>query len=81
MNDTKVSLAGVIGVSSVVAVVAVGLSVVQEQAQSGSIVGSPMTSGATTVKSTAPSAPQIPMAVPQITGPAPLPPEEQGLPG
>ena len=63
MNDTKVWLAGVIGVSSVVAVVAVGLSVVQEQAQSGSIVGSQMITGATTVESSRTL--QIPLAVPR----------------
>jgi hypothetical protein len=81
VNGTNVRLPGVIGVSSAVAVVAVGLSVVQQQAQSGSIIGSPMTTGATTVQSTAPAAPQTPVAVPIITGPAPLPTEEQGLPG
>jgi ABC-type antimicrobial peptide transport system permease subunit len=81
VNRMKVWLAIVIGVSSAVAVVAVGLSVAQQHAQSGSIVGSPMTTGATTVQSTAPPAPQTPAAVPVIKGPAPLPPEEQGLPG
>jgi hypothetical protein len=29
----------------------------------------------------APSEPQVPSASPSVTGPAPLPPEEQGVPG
>jgi hypothetical protein len=68
-------------VSSAVAVVTVGLSVIHHYAQSGSIVGSPMTTGVTTVQSTAPTAPLISSSAPLIKGPALLPSEEQGLPG
>jgi hypothetical protein len=74
VNGTNVWLAGVIGVSYAVAVVTVGWLVVHRHAQSGSIVGSPMTTGVATVQSTAPTAPLT-------EGPALLPSEEQGLPG
>jgi hypothetical protein len=40
-----------------------------------------MSTGTTSTVTTAPTAPPIPMAVPGIKGPAPLPVEEQGLPG
>jgi hypothetical protein len=40
-----------------------------------------MTLGATTTVSTPPNAPAVGEAAPSIKGPAPLPSEEQGLPG
>ena len=40
-----------------------------------------MTTGQTVTATTAPSEAPIPQAAPEIKGPAPLPPEEQGLPG
>ena len=42
---------------------------------------STMSTGTTSTVGRAPSAPPIPMAEPGIKGPAPLPVEEQGLPG
>ena len=39
------------------------------------------TTGQTTTETTAPTAPETSIAVPEITGPAPLPEEEQGVPG
>jgi hypothetical protein len=50
-------------------------------ASPGVVAESTMSTGATTTKTTAPSTLPVPMARPSITGPAPLPPEEQGLPG
>lgn len=46
-----------------------------------SSTGSNGSAGATRTMTTAPSELPIPMARPAITGPAPLPLEEQGLPG
>ncbi len=47
----------------------------------GSEPSSPMQTGITITPSNPAQAPEIPMATPGIKGPAPLPPEEQGLPG
>ncbi|NOQ57683.1 hypothetical protein [Mycolicibacterium fortuitum] len=47
----------------------------------GSEPSSPMQTGVTITPSNPAQAPEIPMATPGIKGPAPLPPEEQGLPG
>jgi hypothetical protein len=43
--------------------------------------GSEMQTGVTVTPTAAVDAPATMRAVPSITGPAPLPPEEQGLPG
>jgi hypothetical protein len=51
------------------------------QAAPGFVADSEMSIGTTSTVSNAPTAPPIPMAVPSIKGPAPLPVEEQGLPG
>jgi hypothetical protein len=51
------------------------------QAAPGFVADSTMSTGTTSTAATAPTAPPIPMAVPSIKGPAPLPVEEQGLPG
>lgn len=47
----------------------------------GSLVSSGMSTGVTVTQSAAPATSQLPVAVPAIKGPAPLPTEEQGLPG
>jgi hypothetical protein len=49
-------------------------------AKSGSS-GSSVTAGSTETEGTPPSAPVTSMAVPAIKGPAPLPSEDQGVPG
>lgn len=50
--------------------------------ESGNAVAdSTMQTGVTVTAETPAAAPSITMAVPTITGPAPLPAEEQGLPG
>ncbi|MDX1890340.1 hypothetical protein [Mycolicibacterium sp. 050158] len=51
------------------------------QAAPGFVADSTMNIGTTSTVTTAPAAPPIPMAQPSIKGPAPLPVEEQGLPG
>ena len=47
----------------------------------GSGDGSQMQTGVTVTQTVTPGAPLIEQAAPSITGPAPLPVEEQGLPG
>jgi len=51
------------------------------QAAPGGSGDSTMSTGTTSTVGRAPSAPPVPMAEPGIKGPAPLPVEEQGLPG
>ena len=51
------------------------------QAAPGTIADSEMSTGTTSTVTTAPASPPIPLAEPSIKGPAPLPVEEQGLPG
>lgn len=52
-----------------------------QQVVPGALADTEMQVGATSTVTTAPSAPAVQQAVPQIKGPAPLPVEEQGLPG
>ncbi|MCX2934627.1 hypothetical protein ORI20_30625 [Mycobacterium sp. CVI_P3] len=51
------------------------------QTDSGTFVSSGMSTGVTVTQSADPTAADLPVAVPAIKGPAPLPTEEQGLPG
>ena len=51
------------------------------QSVPGFVADSTMSTGTTSTVGPAPTAPPIPMAIPSIKGPAPLPVEEQGLPG
>lgn len=51
------------------------------QATPGAVADSTMSTGSTSTVTTPPAAPPIPLAEPAIKGPAPLPIEEQGLPG
>ena len=51
------------------------------QAAPGAVADSTMSTGSTSTVTTAPTAPAVPVAQPSIKGPAPLPVEEQGLPG
>ena len=74
-------LAAIVGGSAVVAIGAMSAALapepgVQHMATSGS-----MSVGATTTVTTPPPAPAVGEASPSIKGPAPLPKEEQGLPG
>ncbi|MCV7424307.1 hypothetical protein H7K45_27540 [Mycobacterium yunnanensis] len=71
-------LFAVIGGSAAVTAAAIGVAVLQGPASTGSMAGDMETGVTMTQTSTAPT--QLSVA-PQITGPAALPPEEQGLPG
>ena len=79
MKKTEVKLLAVVGVSAAVTLGVLGVAAVQEQAGAESVASSGMSTGVT-VTATVPTAP-VAVAVPAIKGPAPLPTEEQGLPG
>jgi hypothetical protein len=62
-------------------VVAAVIGVAGGETSLGSGDGSQMQTGVTVTQTVTPDAPLIEQAAPSITGPAPLPVEEQGLPG
>jgi L-lactate permease len=81
MKKTQAKMLAVIGGSAFVALGALGVAV-GAQPDSNAINSSEMSTGVTiTDEAVAPSAPETSVAAPAIKGPAPLPPEEQGLPG
>lgn len=77
----KARFLAVLGGSAVVAAAALGMAVSQEHAGGESVLSSNMSTGVTITKSAGPTDAEPPQAVPAIKGPAPLPQEEQGLPG
>jgi hypothetical protein len=81
MKKNEVKLLALIGGSMVALFGALAVAVVEEQAIPGSVASSGVQTGSTVTQSQPPTAPQTPVATPRIKGPAPLPPEEQGLPG
>jgi hypothetical protein len=78
VNGRKVRALGAIVAS---AAVGVGAVVVAATEPIHSAAGSTMQTGVTETATTPPTAPAIGKAAPIVTGPAPLPSEEQGLPG
>ena len=70
-----------IGASAVVMVGAVAVGINQDRSSLGADARSGVSTGATVTESVAPKTSPVIRATPGITGPAPLPPEEQGLPG
>jgi len=72
--------AAIVGGSAVVALGAMNAAFMQEHASQDMAKSSTMTVGATSTETTPPTAPAIGEAAPSIKGPAPLPPEEVGLP-
>ena len=81
MSIKEIRLIAAIGASAVVTVGAVAVGMNQDRSSLGTDVSSGMSTGATATESVAPTTPAVPEATPGIRGPAPLPPEEQGLPG
>ena len=81
MNDKQIRLVAAIGASAVVTVGAIAVTINQDRSSLGTDVSSGLSTGATVTESVAPTTPAVPEATPGIRGPAPLPPEEQGLPG
>jgi hypothetical protein len=78
VNARKVRALGAIVAS---AAVGVGAVVVAATEPIHSAAGSTMQTGVTETATTPPTAPAIGKAAPIVAGPAPLPSEEQGLPG
>jgi len=81
MNDNRFRWTAAIGASAVVMVGAVAVGISQDPSKLGADAGSGMATAATVTQSVSPKTPSVTRATPGITGPAPLPPEEQGLPG
>ena len=81
MNDKQIRLIALIAASAVVAVGAVAAGINQDRSSLGTDAHSDMSTGVTVTESAAPTALSVTEAKPGITGPAPLPSEEQGLPG
>ncbi|WP_170220023.1 hypothetical protein [Mycolicibacterium hodleri] len=74
--------AAVLGGAAMVTLGALSAGLVEGQSAPASAAGtSQMTLGATSTETTPPNAPAVGDAAPSIKGPAPLPSEEQGLPG
>jgi hypothetical protein len=76
-----IRLVAVIGASAVVTVGAAALGISQDRSSLGADASSGMSTGATVTESVPPTMPPVTQAKPAIKGPAPLPSEEQGLPG
>ena len=77
MSTRRIKPLTIIGGSAVIAAAAVAGAILQGPS-GDAIAGSDMSTGVTV---TATSGMPIPVAQPSIKGPAPLPREEQGLPG
>ena len=78
MNAREIRLLSAMAAS---AVVGVGAVVVAATEPIHSAAGSTMQTGVTATATTPPTEPAVGKAAPIVTGPAPLPSEEQGLPG
>ena len=81
MSDKQIRLIAAIGASAIVTVGAIAVGISQDRSSLGTDASSGVSTGATVTESAAPKTPPVTRATPGITGPAPLPPEEQGLPG
>jgi hypothetical protein len=86
MNSKQLKMvSATVGAGAAIAmgVVGVAFSTVSsaEEPTPGPVPTSEATTGETITTTTPPSTPETTEATPSITGPAPLPSEEQGLPG
>ena len=81
MSDKKIRFIAAIGASAVVTVGAVAVGINQDRSSLGTDARSGMSTGVTVTESVAPTTAPVTQATPGIKGPAPLPPEERGLPG
>jgi hypothetical protein len=79
MSARSIKPFAIIGASAAITAGALAGAILQGPSGSGAIAGSEMSTGVT-VTATTPAS-EVPMAQPSIKGPAPLPTEEQGLPG
>ncbi len=74
-------LSATIGAGALVSMGAFAAVAANQQTETGSFLSSEMSTGVTVTQSPGPAKADLPVAVPAIKGPAPLPTEEQGLPG
>ena len=74
-------LSATIGSGALVALGVFAAVAADPQAGGDSFVSSEMSTGVTVTQAPGPAKSDLPVAVPAIKGPAPLPTEEQGLPG
>ena len=74
-------LSATIGAAALVSLGAFAAVTATPQTETGSFLSSEMSTGVTVTQSPGPTRSGLPVAVPAIKGPAPLPTEEQGLPG
>ena len=81
MSYKQIRLIAAIGASAVVTVGVVAVGINQDRSSLGTDASSDMSTGVTVTESGAPTALSVPEATQGIRGPAPLPSEEQGLPG
>ena len=81
MSHRTIRLIAVIGASTVVTVGAAAVGISQDRSSFDTDASPGMSTGVTVTESVAPIMPTVPEAKPAIKGPAPLPSEEQGLPG
>ncbi len=79
MKNTTRQIAAAMGATGVAAGIAIAALTYGVQSNASAEPSS--STQVTQTNQMAPPTPEVPKAVPQITGPAPLPPEEQGLPG
>jgi hypothetical protein len=81
LNIKEIRRIPAIGTSAVVTVTAAIAGINQDRSSLGTDFSAGMSTGATVTESVAQTTPAVPEATPAIRGPAPLPSEEQGLPG
>ncbi|RDH77000.1 hypothetical protein DVS77_19480 [Mycolicibacterium moriokaense] len=87
MKSTQLKLvSATVGATAAIAMGALGVafssvSSAEEPLIAGPVATPEATTGETITTTTPPSTPETSEAKPSIEGPAPLPPEEQGLPG
>ncbi len=81
MSTRSIKPLAVIGGSAAITAAALPGAILQGPSGSGAIAGSQMSTGVTVTATTPASEVPIPMAQPSIKGPAPLPSEDQGVPG
>jgi hypothetical protein len=79
LKSSSTKLFGITAGAALVTLGVVGATLAQ--AAPGAEADSTMSTGVTVTQTTAARQPLVPMAEPSIKGPAPLPVEEQGLPG
>jgi hypothetical protein len=81
VNARNIKPFAVIGAGAAITAAALATAILQGPSDSGAIAGPQMSTGVTVTATTPASEVPIPEAQPSIKGPAPLPSEEQGVPG